>query len=186
MVAVLSKGSALAGVLSAITGLMIGFIGIAPTASQFRYTFDSLYLFDGIPLAVLALGLFALPEMVDLVILNKAVADEGLSATGGRFQGVRDVFRNKRLVLRNAVLGSFIGFIPGLGGAVVDWIAYGVTKRTAKDNEGFGEGDIRGVIGPESANNAKEGGTMIPTLLFGIPGSGTTAILLGGLVLLGI
>lgn len=186
MVAVLSKGSALAGLLSAITGLLIGLIGIAPNAAQFRYTFDSLYLFDGIPLAVLALGLFAIPEMIDLVILNRAVADEGLSATGGRMQGVKDVLRNKMLVLRSAVLGTVVGFIPGLGGSVVDWIAYGVTKRTTKDNEEFGKGDVRGVIGPESANNAKEGGAMIPTLLFGIPGSGTTAILLGGLILLGI
>lgn len=186
MVAVLSKGSALAGLLSAITGLLIGFIGIAPNAAQFRYTFDSLYLFDGIPLAVLALGLFAIPEMIDLVILNRAVANEGLSATGGRMQGVKDVLRNKMLVLRSAVLGTVVGFIPGLGGSVVDWITYGVTKRTTKDNEEFGKGDVRGVIGPESANNAKEGGAMIPTLLFGIPGSGTTAILLGGLILLGI
>ena len=72
------------------------------------------------------------------------------------------------------------------GNHCVDWIAYGITRQTAKDNEHFGEGDIRGVIGPESANNAKEGGALVPTLLFGIPGSGTTAMLLGGLLLMGV
>ncbi|WP_258871609.1 tripartite tricarboxylate transporter permease [Halobacillus trueperi] len=87
--------------------------------------------------------------------------------------------------MRSAVLGSLIGFIPGLGGSVVDWLVYGAGKKTIRNNQ-FGEGDIRGVIAPESANNAKEGGSLIPTLLFGIPGSGTTAILLGGLILMGL
>jgi TctA family transporter len=76
--------------------------------------------------------------------------------------------------------------IPGIGGTVIDWIAYGVAAQTSRNSETFGTGDIRGVIAPESANNAKEGGALVPTLLFGIPGSGTTAVLLGGLILLGV
>ena len=79
-----------------------------------------------------------------------------------------------------------IGAIPGLGGTVVDWIAYGHVVQTAKDKSRFGKGDIRGVLAPESANNAKEGGGLVPTLLFGIPGSGAMAVFLGGMVLLGI
>lgn len=79
-----------------------------------------------------------------------------------------------------------MGFIPGLGGSVVEWASYYFAKKTVKNSENFGKGDIRGVIAPESCNNAKDGGSLIPTLLFGIPASGSMAVLLGGLVLLGI
>lgn len=88
-------------------------------------------------------------------------------------------------MLRSAVVGVLVGFIPGLGGSVVDWISYGVARQTVKGGEEFGNGDVRGVIAPESSNNAKEGGALIPTLLFGIPGSGTTAVLLSSFVVLG-
>jgi putative tricarboxylic transport membrane protein len=185
MVGVLARGSAAAGLVSGLLGMLIGLIGLAPQVSQFRFVYDQLYLYDGIPIAVMALGLFALPEMIDLVAANRAIS-ESEKLEGGRMSGLRDVLANKLLVVRNAMLGTAIGAIPGVGGSVVDWIAYGITKQSVKDPENFGKGDIRGVIGPESANNAKEAGTMIPTLLFGIPGSGTSAMLLGGLLLLGI
>ena len=187
MVAVLSQGSPAAGVVSGFSGMLFGFVGIAAAASQFRYTFDIVYLYDGIPLAILAIGLFAIPEMVDLVAANRAISEKDApDASGGRGQGVRDVWNNKRLVAQNSVMGTATGFVPGLGGSVTDWFAYGVTKKTVRDSSMFGKGDIRGVIGPEAANNAKEGGALMPALLFGIPGSGTTAILLGGLILLGL
>jgi len=186
MVGVLARGSSSAGFVSGLLGIMIGIIGLAPMVSQFRFNYGSLYLFDGIPIGVVALGLFALPEMVDLVVADRAISQTTELKKGGIRAGIRDVGRNKLLVVRNAMLGTGIGMIPGVGGSVVDWIAYGITKQTVKDPENFGKGDIRGVIGPESANNAKEGGALIPTLLFGIPGSGTTAMLLGGLLLLGI
>ena len=83
-------------------------------------------------------------------------------------------------------LGSFIGLIPGIGGSCIDWISYSHAKTSVKNNEDFGKGDIRGVIGPESSSNSKEGGALIPTLLFAIPGSGGTAVLMGGLILLGV
>ena len=185
MVGVLSVGSPLAGVVSGLAGLLIGTIGGAPGVPVYRYTFDWLYLFDGIPLPVLALGLFAVPEMLDLLAQRGQIA-QGAKLTGSRLEGIREALRHKLLILRSAALGSALGIIPGIGGSVVDWIAYGVTKQTARDRDNFGRGDIRGVIGPESANNAKEGGALVPTLIFGIPGSGTTAMLLGGLVLLGI
>lgn len=186
MVGVLAKGASSAGFVSGLLGMMVGIIGLAPMTSQFRFDYGSLYLFDGIPIAVVALGLFALPEMVDLVVADRAIS-QTTELKGDRMKGIRDVVtKNKGLVLRNSMLGTGLGMVPGVGGSVVDWLAYGITKQTTKDNENFGKGDIRGVIGPESANNAKEGGALIPTLLFGIPGSGTTAMLLGGLLLLGI
>ncbi|UCD80263.1 MAG: tripartite tricarboxylate transporter permease, partial [Desulfobacterales bacterium] len=100
--------------------------------------------------------------------------------------GVKDTLRHKFIVLRCSIIGVIVGFLPGLGGSVVDWIAYGHIIQTSRDREKFGKGDIRGVIAPESANNAKEGGGLIPTFLFGIPGSGSMAVFLGGLLILGI
>ena len=100
--------------------------------------------------------------------------------------GLKDVIKNWFLVLRCSTLGCLVGALPGLGGTVVDWIAYSHLKQTTKDTSQFGKGDIRGVIAPEAANNAKEGGALIPTLIFGIPGSGNKVLLLGGFVLIGI
>lgn len=185
MVGVLSVGSPLSGLLAGVLGLLAGAVGLAPAVAQPRFTFGSLYLMDGIPLPVVALALFAIPELVDLLIKGESIS-QSEELKGGMWDGLRDAWRHRLLVVRSAVMGSAIGIVPGLGGAVVDWIVYGVTKRTSRDPEEFGSGDIRGVIGPESANNAKEGGALVPTLLFGIPGSGTSAMLLGGLILMGI
>jgi hypothetical protein len=104
----------------------------------------------------------------------------------GWVQGMKDTFKNWFLVLRCSTLGTIIGAIPGLGGGVVDWIAYGHVVQSTKDTSQFGKGDIRGVIAPESANNALQGGALMPTLLFGIPGSGSMAVFLGGMALLGM
>ena len=185
MVGVLSGGNWARGLAACGVGLLIGNIGPAPATGHMRLTFGNAYLSDGLPMVVLALGVFALPEIVDLLGRRGAIAERtGLS--GAWLQGVRDTLRNWWLVLRSSVIGCLVGAIPGLGGAVVDWIAYGHAVQTSRDRSQFGKGDIRGVIAPESANNAKEGGALVPTLIFGIPGSGATAILLGGLVLIGI
>ena len=173
------------GIVATLIGMLIATLGSAPTTVTFRYVGDSVYLMDGIPLAVLAMGLFALPEILDLLSDNRAVS-KFKNVSSGWKQGFQDTIKNRWLVLRSSALGVSIGAIPGLGGSVVDWISYGQAVQTAKDKSQFGKGDVRGVIAPESSNNAKEGGSLIPTLLFGIPGSGATAVLLGGLILLGI
>ena len=103
----------------------------------------------------------------------------------GLFEGYKDVFRNWWLVLRCSAIGAFIGFIPGLGGTAANWLAYGHASGTVKNNF-IGKGDVRGVIAPEAANNAKDGGAFIPTLIFGIPGSSSMAIFLAGLFILGV
>ncbi len=104
----------------------------------------------------------------------------------GWIQGVKDVLKNPWLVLRCSGIGALIGAIPGIGGSVVDWIAYSHAMQTTKDTSQFGKGEIRGVIAPESANNATQGGALLPTLLFGIPGSGSMAIFLAGMILIGL
>jgi len=185
MVGVLSGSSLIKGLAACGLGLIAGSIGSAPATGEFRLTFGVDYLYDGLPLVVVGIGLFAFPEITDLLRKNRAIATGGRLA-GRWLDGFRDLLRNWFLCLRCAGIGTLIGAIPGLGGTVVDWIAYGHAVQTAKDKSRFGKGDIRGVLAPESANNAKEGGGLVPTLLFGIPGSGSMAVFLGGMVLLGI
>jgi TctA family transporter len=185
MVGVLSGDQPLKGLLAAGAGLMLGAMGAAPAMPEYRYTFEILYLFDGIPLVVVALGLFAVPEIIDLLIQSRPIAEAAKLGRGWK-SGVRDALRNKWLILRCSGIGTLVGAIPGLGGSVVDWIAYGHVVQTSRDKDNFGHGEIRGVLAPESANNAKEAGGLIPTLLFGIPGSGSMAIFLGGMLLIGL
>ncbi|MCP4624345.1 MAG: tripartite tricarboxylate transporter permease [bacterium] len=185
MVAILAGRIPLKGVAAACMGLMVGTIGEADAGGSLRMsTYDIPYLTDGLKLVVVGMGIFAIPEIVSLLRQDRAIArDAKLGA--GWLHGIRDWFKNIWLSIRCSLIGVIVGVIPGLGGSVVDWIAYGHTVQTTSDKKGFGSGEIRGVIGPESSNNAKEGGGLVPTLIFGIPGSGSMAIFLGGLALLG-
>lgn len=188
MVGSLSGKSLIKGVVACGFGLLVGSIGAAPATGEFRMVMGFDYLYDGIPLVVIALAVFAFPEISELFRKEAAIAETDGNTLGksGWIQGMKDVLHNKWLALRCSSIGTIIGAIPGMGGSVVDWIAYGHVVQTSKDKSQFGKGDIRGVIAPESANNAKEGGALMPTLLFGIPGSGSMAVFLGGMVLIGI
>lgn len=185
MVAVLAGRSLAKGLAACCVGLIIGSIGGAPATGEFRMIFGSDYLYDGIPLVIVGLGFFAIPEIADLLRRNAAIS-QGSALGSGWFQGFRDWWANIWLSVRCSGMGCIIGAIPGLGGSVVDWIAYGHAVQTVKKDPHFGKGDIRGVVAPESANNAMQGGALLPTMLFGIPGSGAMAVFLGGMVLLGI
>lgn len=185
MVGVLAGRSLTKGIVAAGIGLLLGSMGEAPAQGSSRMDFGHWYLGDGLQLVIVGLGIFAIPEIANLLRTDRAIARTG-SLGAGWMDGFRDWWRNLGLSLRCAGFGTVIGVIPGLGGAVVDWIAYGHAKQTSRDQSQFGKGEIRGVIAPESANNAKEGGGLVPTLLFGIPGSGSMAVFLGGMVLLGL
>jgi TctA family transporter len=185
MVGVLAGASLAKGLAACGIGLVLGSIGPAPATGAERMYLDIDYLRDGLPLVVVALGLFAFPEIVDLLRLNRPIAKANKLGSGW-VQGFRDSVRHWFIVVRCSGLGALVGAIPGLGGSVVDWIAYGHVVQTSKDKSKYGTGDIRGVIAPEAANNACQGGALMPTLLFGVPGSGSMAIFLAGLVLLGI
>ena len=186
MVGVLSGDSFVKGFLACGIGLLLGTMGSAPATGEWRLTFGSYYLFDGLKVVTIGLAAFAIPEICDLLRKNKTIATKDEPIGKGWLKGLMDTLREKWIVIRCAGIGTLVGILPGLGGSVVDWIAYGHVVQTSKDKSNFGKGDIRGVIAPESANNAKEGGGLVPTILFGIPGSGSMAVFLGGLTLLGI
>ncbi len=185
MVAILAGQVALKGIAAAGLGIMIGTIGEADAGGSLRMsTYDLPYLTDGLRLVIVGLGIFAIPEIISLFRQDKAIS-ESTTLGAGWAEGIKDWFKNKWLSIRCSLIGVCVGIIPGLGGSVVDWIAYGHTVQTTKDKSQFGKGEVRGVIGPESSNNAKEGGGLVPTLLFGIPGSGSMAIFIGAVALLG-
>ena len=185
MVGVLAGASLAKGLAACGVGLVLGSVGAAPATGEERMYLGIEYLRDGLPLVVVALGLFAFPEIVDLLRLNRPIAKANKLGAGW-LQGFRDTLRHWFICLRCSGVGALVGAIPGLGGSVVDWIAYGHVVQTSRDKSKYGSGDIRGVLAPEAANNACQGGALMPTLMFGVPGSGSMAILLAGLVLLGI
>jgi putative tricarboxylic transport membrane protein len=188
MVGSLSGGSVLKGLAVAALGILLATVGEAVTVAIPRFTFGTDYLSDNLPLIPVVLGLFAIPEIMELAIRNTSISKipEGQSDGGGLMDGVKDAFRHWWLAIRCAVIGTYVGMLPGLGAAIVDWIAYGHAVQSAKDKSQFGKGDIRGVIAPEAANNATRGGSLVPTVAFGIPGSLGTAILLGALLIQGL
>jgi TctA family transporter len=189
MVAVLSGNAPLRGITAGCLGVMIAMIGTDPQTGTLRWTFDSLYLWDGLPLTPLLLGVFALPELCDLLIARVAIAaDTGMANIyKGQWQGVKDCFSHWWLIMRCSWIGGGIGSIPGISASVVDWLAYGHALKTEKGASAtFGKGDVRGVIASESSNNAKEGGALVPTVAFGVPGSATMAILLGAFLIHGL
>jgi TctA family transporter len=188
MVGSLSGGSITKGVIAALLGLLISTIGPAQTVAIYRYTFNQDYLLDGLPIVPVVLGLFAIPELMELATRNVNISrvSKEQADGGGMLDGIRDAFKHWWLATRCATIGTYIGIVPGLGAAIVDWVAYGHAVQSAKDKSNFGKGDIRGVIAPEAANNAIKGGALIPTLAFGIPGSLGMAILLGALLIVGL
>ncbi|HTS40124.1 MAG TPA: tripartite tricarboxylate transporter permease [Xanthobacteraceae bacterium] len=188
MVATLSGRAPLKGLTAAGIGLMISMIGSRSQTGTLRWTFDTLYLWDGVPLVPATLGIFALPELCELAVARKRIAGDnhGDINLSDQWQGVRDCFTHWWLVLRCGALGTALGAIPGIGSAVIDWIAYGYAQRTEKNAHTFGTGDVRGVIAPESSNNAKEGGHLVPTIAFGVPAGASMAILLGAFLMHGL
>ncbi len=184
----LSHGALFKGLVAAALGLLLATIGDESQTGQLRWTFGSFYLWDGLSLVPVALGLFAVPEMIDLGAAKRSIARDGKKMSPwDQVEGMRDVFKNWWLVLRCSSIGTFLGSIPGLGANVIDWISYGYAARALPGaRETFGKGDVRGVIASEAANNAKEGGALVPTLAFGVPGSASMAILLGAFLIHGI
>lgn len=185
LVALLVGRDPLKGFAAAGAGLVLSFVGLDDQTAAHRWTFGQVYLWDGLPLGAVFLGLFGVPE-VAAIMSRKSIAEPGSAVTTGVRDGIVETLREWRLVLQCSGIGALLGALPGVGLSVVSWIAYGFAKRNRGDGPEFGEGNIRGVIGPESANNANEGGSLIPTIALGIPGGAGTALLLGALIVHGI
>ena len=164
-------------------GIGLGFIGTDPTTNADRYTLGWDYLGDGIQLMPFVAGLFAIPELVD-GLKRRLVTTDSVDQFGQTVAGLQAVWANKWDALRGGFIGAFIGLLPGLGGAMADWMAYGSTVA-AHPNDKFGDGNIKGVIGPEGANNAQKATSMIPTVLFGIPGAPFAAVIMALFMYLG-
>lgn len=185
-VASLSGGAVLKGLIMGGLGLLLSLIGLDQQTSIQRATFGRLELWDGIGLIPITIGLFAIPEVIDLAVRGTSIAGERAGRLGGVMQGVRDTFRHWWLTIRCSAIGAVIGAVPGLGGAVGQWLAYAHAVQTSPDRERFGKGAIEGVLGPGAANNSKEGGNLLLTVAFGVPGSVSMAILLGAFLIKGL
>ena len=191
-VAVVSAGAFVKGMLTASFGLVIAMIGSSPIDGVVRANFGIDYLWDGVPLTPVVVGLFAIPEAIDLVVGDRPIARERLDimikeASQDIYKGMREALKHKWLLVRSALVGTFVGMMPGVGGSTAHWIAYVQARHTEKGGtETFGKGDVRGIIASDSAVNAVDGAELIPTVVFGIPGSGGMAILLAILVLSGV
>ena len=188
MVGVLSGDAVAKGLTVGLLGLLLTTIGYAEATGVPRFHLQTEYLLDGLPIIPIALGLFGIPELLEMAVKNTSISRVELSDSrrGGLLRGIKDVLHHRWLTLRSSLIGTYVGVLPGLGGAIVDWIAYGHAVQSANDKSKFGKGDIRGVIAPEAANNASRAGALIPTVAFGIPGSLGAAILLSALVIKGL
>ncbi|HZD39702.1 MAG TPA: tripartite tricarboxylate transporter permease, partial [Terriglobales bacterium] len=185
-VASLSGGNLLKGLISGGFGFLLATIGLDPISGIQRYTFGQLFLWDGVGLVPVTLGLFAIPEIIDLAVVATSISREGVGKLGGVMEGIRDTFRHFWLVFRCSALGAYIGVIPGMGGAVSQWLAYAHAVQSSPNKERFGKGAVEGVLGPGAANNSTLGGALVPTIAFGVPGSVIMAILLGAFIIQGI
>jgi TctA family transporter len=187
-IAMVARGSWIKGLAMAGAGLMLAFVGQDPRTAELRYTFGSDYLVDGLKTVPVLLGLFAVAEMLDLLASGRGSISGRRRASelgGSTLEGCLTPWRHLGLLLRSSVIGTVIGIIPGVGGTVASFVAYGHAVQTCRRSPRFGAGDIRGVLAPEAAHDAKDG-SLVPVLAFGVPGSEGTILLLTVFTLHGI
>ncbi|SOC40696.1 tripartite tricarboxylate transporter permease [Salinicoccus kekensis] len=182
----LSEGSTLKALISAVVGFMVATIGIDGQSGTPRFTFGNSNLMEGLDFLVIALGLFALAEVTTLIINRKDSSMSKNKELGSLRLSKNDLNEMKGPVTRQSFLGFIIGVLPGAGATIASFISYIMEKRLAKNPEEFGKGSIKGLAAPESSNNAATSGAFVPLLSLGIPGSGTTAVMLGAFLVLGI
>ncbi|UFJ42560.1 tripartite tricarboxylate transporter permease [Brevibacillus humidisoli] len=168
--------------LMTVFGLSLGTVGIDSVSGVARFTYDIPVLYQGFEFLTIAVGLFALGE-VFRTIHEKEQQSGSIAKVGRIVPSRRELKQSAAPIMRGSLLGFFIGLLPGAGATLSSFFSYITEKKLSKHPERFGTGEIAGVAAPESANNAASGGAMIPLLTLGIPGSGTTAILMGALLM---
>lgn len=185
-IAVAVEGTFLASLISGALGLLLGMHGYVRVIGGERFTFGSTYLWDGVRLAPAFIGLFAVAGAVELLARSGRGSAVASPSGTGVWEGISAVFHHWRVLLRSSIIGLLVGIVPAVGGTVANMLAYAAARRTSPTPETFGRGNIAGVIAPEAASDAKDGGALMPTLALGIPGSEAMAILLGVFALHGI
>lgn len=182
IIAASSHESLAKGILSGFFGLAIATIGYDAITGYDRFTFGIDYMADGVEFMAIVVGLFGLSQAIILAEEARTIAGN-TKLSGHLMDGVKATFKNWRITLRSSVMGMFLGVTPGAGGSAASMLAYTTAQNSEPDGDTFGEGNIKGVVAPEAANNATIGTAIIPTLAFGIPGSPTCAVLMGLLMI---
>jgi putative tricarboxylic transport membrane protein len=186
-VAVLGRGSAIKSFVAGAFGILLAFVGFHSGTGVLRYTAGLLYFWNGFQVVPVFMGLFAIPEVIDLAVRGGTIAKEQANVGWADvWEGVKETFKHWSLVLRCSAIGTALGLVPGVGSVVSQFICYGHAKQTSKRPQEFGLGNIEGVIAPESGNNAKEGGSLFTALAFGLPSGAPMVIILAALMVLGI
>lgn len=185
-IALAARGNLVKGLCAGGLGMLISFIGFSPVFGVLRFNFGSEYLWDGVQLIPVVIGLFGITELINYAVRGGTIAAERAAAGGSMVEGVKDVFRHKLCFLRSSAIGTIVGIIPGIGGTVATFLSYVIAMQTSKHPETYGKGNPEGVVAAESANNAKDGGSVLPTVGFGVPGSAEMVVLLGAFMLHGI
>jgi putative tricarboxylic transport membrane protein len=188
LVSTVSEKYLLRGLAVACLGTLFSMVGYDIRTGEPRLAFGMPQLADGLSLPALVTGMFVIPEMLAAMSLTDDLALDVARATSASdvMKGMLVTFRYKMLLLRSSLYGIAVGVMPGVGASVSVWLAYAHAARSVKSETPFGQGAIAGVIAPEAANNSKEGGAMIPTLFFGIPGSSSMAIMMAALGIAGV
>ena len=185
--AAISKEAMLKGLLSMCLGLMIATVGIDPQSGAIRFTFGLTALQTGIDVVVVIIGVYGLGEVFQNMETIKSEAAIKIQSKFGRIWVTMAEFKRcLPAILRETPIGFFVGVLPGAGGTIAALMAYNNEKQWAKEPEKFGKGEIIGLAAPEAANNACSVGALIPMMTLGVPGSGTTAVMLGALMILGM
>jgi putative tricarboxylic transport membrane protein len=175
------------GLIMAAAGFIVSMVGLDPQAGVPRYAFGTLYLWDGISIVAMVVGLFGGAELMQLMLSKASISKRATADPyAGLGQGLRDCFTHWSVIVRSSAIGIGIGIIPGMGGSVSQFIAYGHAQQTSKHPEEFGKGSMEGVLAAGANNNAKDSGSLIPTIAFGIPGSVSMAVLLGAFIIAGL
>lgn len=188
IIAMASRGSLLKGIVAGLVGVLFSFVGFAPIGGDVRYVFDQPVLFSGLDVVIVLVGMFSVTEALQLLRTNQTVArniGEARFGHGQVWSGVMYTLRQPFLLVRSSLIGTGVGLIPAVGGTVAAFLAYFQAAKTVK-NPTFGQGDPRGVLAPEASNDAKDSGSALPSLMFGIPGSSDWAIVMGAMVIHGV
>jgi putative tricarboxylic transport membrane protein len=186
LISTVSEGTLINGIIAGCLGLLLSTHGVNPVVGGQRFTFGQMWLWDGIQMLPAIIGLMALSEMAVLYEKDQTISSTGVVNKGGTLKGMKETLKRLHLVGLCGVIGVLIGAIPGVGGNISTWIALSAAKQISKNPETFGHGNIEGVIAPESANDATEGGALMPLISLGIPGSPSTAVLLGAFIMHGL